>query len=329
MAGLPWATEEEANAQALDWEQFHERWPGRTWEGWRYKKRMIRQGKVMVQSVMPDVDRPDPVKLLKASIAMQKELDKLYSNCNDAAVFIDTNRPVAIVFLSDAHIGEGGTDIQRLADDVETIAGHEQLYVYLGGDMAHNFILSVMAHFGTMDDQIMPPQAQWTLLRHFVKQLQPSIVAMGVGNHDWWTRRQVGIDKVQEIADEYRLVYTGHGGLLRLQIGQMIYPIYRRHKYRYNSSFNLTHTVKRMLEQGPVDFDIGVVEHGHVPAIEIFQRKGTRRIAIRTGTYLTASAFAAEVGLTWDYGTPVVVLHPDQHRMTPFGTIEEAMAYLG
>ena len=276
------------------------------------------------------LEQADPEALLRAAVAMQKELDKLCQVCEDLPVRIETDEPIGVVFLADAHIGEAGTDIERLHEDVNTIAEHPQLYCYLGGDMAHNFILNVMTHFGTMDDSMLPVQAQWALVRWFVERLKDSLIAVGVGNHDWWTMRNVGIDKVQEIAQEFRAVYTGHGGLVRLTVGEQLYRIYRRHKYgRYNSSFNLTHVVKRMWEQGPEDFDVGVIEHGHQPAIETFIKRQRQKIAIRTGTYLTDSAFAAEVGANWQYGTPVVVFQPDQWRMTPFFSLEEAMAYLG
>jgi len=328
MAGRPWVANEVADALALEWEEFTLRWPARSYDGWRYKKRMVATGKVKPRTYAPQLEESDPRALLAATIAMQRELGKLDRACNDLTVSIDTTEPIGVVFISDAHLGEMGTDMERLDQDVTTIAEHPRLYAYLGGDMAHNFILSVMAHFGTMDDSILSPLAQQELLQWFVERLEDSLIAIGTGNHDWWTKRQAGLDQTQDMAKRYNIVYTGHGGLVRLTVGQQKYRIYRRHKGRYNSSFNLTHMVKRMLEQ-EADFDVGVVEHGHVPAIEQFIRKGQRHIAVRTGSYLTKSAFAAEIGMTWEYGTPVVVFHPDQHQMTPFWSIEEAMAYLG
>lgn len=328
MAGVPWAPDEEADARELGWDDFHERWPARSYDGWRYKKRMIVTGKVRVRRESPTLEDADPEALLKSSLALQVELNKLGRACKDVRIAIDSAAPIGMVILSDAHIGEMGCDVERLDADVRQIEEHPRLYVRLGGDMAHNFILSVMGHFGTMDDSILPIMAQQCLLEWFVSRLEDSLISMGTGNHDWWTKRQVGLDQIQQIAQRYNIVYTGHGGMVRLTVGQQTYEIYGRHKYKYNSSFNLTHAVKRMLEH-EADFDVGILEHGHVPDIEQFIRKGRHHVAIRTGTYLTDSAFAHEVGARWEHGTPVIVFHPDEHKMTPFWSIAEAVAYLG
>ena len=328
MPGAFWTDAEVAAARELEWSEFHKQYPERPWEGYRYKRRMIRDGKVAPQ-IETVADEADPEALFEATVALQQQLKLISSALDDVTCTLDVSHPVGIAFLSDAHIGEIGSDLLQLKQDIEEIADHEALYVYLGGDMAHNFILSAMSHFGTMDDSAVPPRAQQVLLDWLVGKLHGSTIAMSTGNHDWWSRRQTDIDSMQALAKRHNIVYTGHGGMVRLKVGSQTYRIYRRHKYRYNSSFNLCHVVKQMWRMGGVDFDVGVVEHGHQPAIETFTEHGQPRLAIRTGTYLTESGFAAEVGAQWTHGVPVVVFHADEFRMVPFSGLAEACTYLG
>lgn len=330
MSGIPWSDTEVADAQALSWEDFHEKWPERPWDGWRYKARMIRTGKVaVVAAPSQSFEEADPEKLFRITVEMQRELEKIDRPADVVDCQISTDAPIGVAFVSDGHIGEIGTDLELMDADFHAIAQNPGLYAYIGGDMAHNFILSTMSHFGTMDNSAIPPRAQRILYERFLSIIGGSVVAIGTGNHDFWTQHQTDIDTVAAIAKKYNLVYTGHGGLVNLKVGSQTYRIYRRHKARFNSSFNLCHTVKSMWRFGPTDFDVGVVEHGHIPALETFTGFGKEKIAIRTGTYLTHSAFADEVGAEWRYGTPVVVFHPDEFRMIPFSSIKDAALYLG
>jgi len=328
MSGIPWSDAEVSAAQELEWDEFHGQYPERPWEGYRYKRRMIREGKVAPQ-IETVADEADPEALFEVTVALQEQLKRTSTALDDIACTLDVSHPVGIAFLSDAHIGEIGSDLLRLRQDIEEIAEHEALYAYLGGDMVHNFILSAMSHFGTMDDSAVSPRAQQILLDWLIGKLKGSTVAMSTGNHEWWSRRQTDIDATQALAKRHNIVYTGHGGLVRLKVGSQTYRIYRRHKYRFNSSFNLGHVVKQMWRMGGIDFDVGVVEHGHQPSIESFTGHGQYKLAIRTGTYLTDSGFAAEVGAQWIHGVPVVVFHADEFRMVPFRGLAEACTYLG
>ncbi len=74
------------------------------------------------------------------------------------------------------------------------------------------------------EDTIQAP-AQWYLFEYFLRKLEGSILAVGSGNHDAWTRKVAGIDKVADLATKLRGVSTGQGGRITLRVGDNAYPI--------------------------------------------------------------------------------------------------------
>jgi len=275
---------------------------------------------------LPQHEAPDADKLLAAYIALHDEMRKFRKTWSDVTARIDSQVPIGIVFTSDWHVGPVGTDLRALEADIDLIVATPNLYAYVGGDAAHNFILSVMAHFGDMETD-MRVDDQFILVQRWLERLRPKLIAVGDGNHSW-TTKVADDNRIAKICADLRLVYTGFGGMLRLILPGQSYKIYRVHRGRYNSSFNLTHAVKRLYEFAPEPFDVGVIEHGHQPTIEPFERHGLTRLAVRTGSYQIDSDFAREQGLTWTKGTPVVVFDPQVRRMTGFMDLEVAARFL-
>ena len=121
----------------------------------------------------------------------------------------------------------------------------------------------------------------------------------------------------------------GFGGSVTLTVGSQPYEIMLRHKYRFNSSTNLTATVKRMREQLG-DFDIGCISHHHQAAIEqAIMGDGIDRIFIRPGSFKGADRWARSIGYS-DLGAfiPTVVLYPDRRLMIPFLHLEQAILFM-
>ena len=268
----------------------------------------------------------DAEELFKRYVALQEVTRKARSNWSDITVTIDTDLPIGVALTSDWHIGPVGTALTALDADIDYMLTVPRLYAYVGGDGAHNMILSTMAHFGSYDGD-MRIDDQHILYQRFLEKLKPILLAVGDGNHSW-TTQVADANRVAEICKQLRVVYTGMGGIVRLVVGKVTYVIYRVHKSRYNSSFNLSHAVKRLWEFAPTDFDVGVIEHSHQPTIEPFTRHGVTKIAVRTGTYLTDHAIKGENMTHWKQGTPVVVFDPHERRMTPFMDLQSADTFL-
>src|SRR5512146_1839854 len=95
--------------------------------------------------------------------------------------------------------------------------------------------------------------------------------------------------------------------------------------YRFNSQFNLTHTVKRMWEMGEDKFDIGVVCHHHELSIEPFYKHGQQIWAARPGSYQVDSAYNRRMGFNkCKPSCPTFILFPDAHEILGFPDIRQA-----
>lgn len=252
---------------------------------------------------------------------------QIYPSLNVYAT-IKTELPIALAISADWHLGSLGVDYVTFDKDIDTIVNTENLFVYVGGDGSENFmrVPGAPQQAGANQDALV---VQRSLFIRTVEKLGHKLVALGSGNHGDWERVITGRDYLAELAKKLRIVYTQAGGMLHLTVGNTTYRIFRVHKARFSSTFNLTHCVKRLWEFAPEDFDIGIAEHKHEADIEPFHRHGLERWAVRTGTYLVFDDFARRCGFFGSRAiSPTIVLYPNERRIVGFLNIYEAITYL-
>lgn len=327
-SGEPWTDAEKQAALSLPWELFHSQHPQRSREAWRHTRRQP-------QKPIPRSKPPEQLsdeELFDSVVGFGRTLDAAFPRPLEHTVSLATTEPIAVAFLADWHIGSQGTDLAQIRADCELIAHHPRVYAALGGDPVDNFVLDKMG--SAARTQLIQVDVQWRLFRYCVKLIQDSLLWVSAGNHDAWTHKVAGIDGVLSALYDIPTVYTGEGGFITLKIGRQEYRVYRKHKpTRFSSGYNQTHFLKQMLRMGTIyEFDIGVSEHLHEPAIEVFEyRPGTKidRIAICCGTYKLKDAFAESLGYYGGgYGIPTVILYPDQRKMLPFYSLSDAITVL-
>ena len=256
-----------------------------------------------------------------------KALRKLAVNSSELKVNIDSKVPILVVFSADWHLGDIGTDYESFDKDMNTIRDTKNLYVYLGGDFFDNFIKFESMADGALNQE--PILLQRHLTHEALKMIRSKILAIGTSCHMYWTKKQVGFDDIKEWAKGLKVLYTGHGGLLNLKVGQQVYTIFRRHKYRFNSQYSPLHSAKQLLRMGVTDAEVLVLEHWHVPGKEEFYWADKKRVALRPGTYKEYDEFALEHGF---YGArkacPAVILFPDEHKILAFLDMYDAIECL-
>ena len=122
--------------------------------------------------------------------------------------------------LSD-HIGVGtkypGVDYDLFDEDMSLIEKTEGLYVYIGGDAIENAINTDFGQSSQIDVKL-----QYLLLARTLEKLYNKIVAVGTGNHPFWTEKMAGIDVIGNIVKNKKLLYTKNGGLLRFTVGDVL-----------------------------------------------------------------------------------------------------------
>jgi len=239
---------------------------------------------------------------------------------------IDTQLPIAITFTADWHLGMFGCDYDSFQADMELIETELGLQAYIGGDAYQNIIEA--GKVGSSHNQV-PISVQKGLYVLTLKKLKEKILCIGTGNHNYWTALAEGEDWDKELANRLKLVYTKHGGIVNLKVGNMLYPILRLHKGRFGSSFNLTHSPKQNQRLNFPITRVVVVEHQHIAAIEQYRYNESECVAIRTGTYGVYDDFAQQHGFFGAHvANPTVILYPNEDRLVAFKDLREAVVYL-
>lgn len=233
---------------------------------------------------------------------------------------------VAIAFASDQHIAPGTPiDMARMREDAELIRRTPGLYAVLGGDGVDNHIKHRAAVLAARSQ----PGDQYRLFNHYLSILAPKAIAVLSGNHDAWSNQIAGIDMVEELCERQRLHYAPDEAYLLCRVGGVDYTIGVRHQYRYNSSLNLGHTVKRWYDMGQVRFDVGVICHHHEPHLESFIRHGVQCWAARPGSYQITSAHSRQYGFNPTWPTcPTFIFDGRERRISGFIDLREAVATL-
>ena len=280
-----------------------------------------------------DVDEEPIEDLLARSIARTSRAVKKVHALRHAEARIVTRRPIALAFASDQHFSTSEpVDVERAFEDAELIQQTPGMYAILGGDGADNHI----KHRSAMVNKRSAPSEEWRLYDHYLRVLGHKILAMVSGNHDDWTKDFAGIDMAGMLATRHKLHYAPDEVCLSVQLTgkpdaepSQSYVVKLRHQYRFNSTLNVGHTVKRMYDMGGDPFDVGVVCHHHEAHVETFERHGATRWALRPGSYQVQTSYGRRYGFNPAHPTcPVAILWPDERRILCLPDLREGVDYL-
>lgn len=271
--------------------------------------------------------------LERAKRATNRDLRKAQARRFAVARIVTHGRPIAITFASDQHLTmHGPVNVERAFSDAEAIQQTPALYAILGGDGVDNHI----KHRAAMVSKGSRPTDEYRLYDGYLRTLGNKVLGMISGNHDDWTKDQAGVDMVGLLASRHRIHYAPDVMVMQVELldtptsePSQVYTLKVRHQYRFNSSLNVGHVVKRMYDMDGDQFDIGVVCHNHEAHIESFNRHGAARWALRPGSYQLESSWSRRVGFPDALPTcPGVVLWPDEHRMDAARDLRELVERL-
>jgi hypothetical protein len=248
----------------------------------------------------------------------------------EVKVRIKTSRWIGIAFVGDLHIGNMATDYKTMLKHRDLIAKTDDLYVILNGDYCDNYIPS--SHVSGMFEALFPPAVQKNLAKDYIESIKRKVLALVSGCHDLWGMKAADFDLTEYLAKHGDAAYLGNGGTVYLTVGKQTYKIMMRHKFRFNSADNPTATVKKMFEKNG-GFDVGVVSHNHVAAMEETVKEGMdgyhKRLFIRAGTYKTHDRYGKQLGFSeGDISVPIVLFNPETRDIRGFQEIEEGIQYL-
>ena len=239
----------------------------------------------------------------------------------------DTEDPIIVAFLADLHIGAFSGKYRELHDRVELLSKTPNCYVVSCGDTVDNYLPTF--HTQGQFSEICPPEVQKVMVEYIFERLNDRVLALVQGCHDEASHYADDFDWTKYLCSKLGCANLGFGGTVTLKLGKESYVVHARHKYRFNSAFNLTHTVKRLREQVG-DFDIGCVAHNHQASVEeVPMPDGKTRVFVRPGSFKAPDRYARSLGYV-DTGAqvPSVILFPSERKMLPFLSLDDAVLVL-
>jgi predicted phosphodiesterase len=237
----------------------------------------------------------------------------------------DSDKPLAIAFWGDWHLGSHGIDYEQFDKDRKLIKETNGLYFIGMGDYKDNN--SAYVHKSTNENSI-PQGVQDKLVLNFMEEVGSKNIVTIRGCHDDWDKKIADKDFISEICERINSVNLWHGGTITILLGQEQYKIFARHKYKYESSLNTTNAQRNMLNDiGPVD--VVALAHKHYPDLQMLDRMGSKVVYLRSGSYKKYDEFGQKLaGYEGKKSIPIVVIFPKEHKIVPFSELEDGITYL-
>jgi predicted phosphodiesterase len=247
------------------------------------------------------------------------------SKRTDVSAVLLPNRPFALVFLSDLHIGSAGVDYKQAKIDAETVRDTPNMYCVFHGDGIDNWIIPKMQ--GLQRGQMLPFDKEIALFKAWLSTINDKLIAVVAGNHDNWTTKMSGIDWLKGITPP-KALYDSQEILFDINYGLHKIRLCVRHKWRGSSIHNPTHGLERASKD--IDADIYVGGHTHIGTLfRGFVVRQKYRIAVLTGTYKMIDSYAKElnVPLNIHHGSGAVVFDTDGSSIW-MQNVQEAAKYV-
>lgn len=253
-----------------------------------------------ISGVGPDDNEIDPSLLWQAAFNAQSRVAE-HLRKKRLAQKIVLPTPCALAFLSDLHFGSPFCDYQAAQKDAQIIQSTPNMFAEFHGDGVDNWIVGKLTT--EQRGQAVNFDAEWHLFFDWLKMLSGKLVAVVPGNHENWSIKLAGIDRVREALRGTKILYDPNQIVFDLVVGHRSYRVKLRHKWKYNSIFNATHSIEVGWERGGNEFDIGVGGHTHIATLcRPFIRNGEMKYAVLTGTYKMHDSYGESLGYAPSHG---------------------------
>jgi predicted phosphodiesterase len=177
---------------------------------------------------------------------------------------------IAVVFVSDLHIGGGFTDHKAMRKMLEFLIETPRLYLAFVGDTIEGF-LPGMKPAETVEQQPLGIRAQLAALESLVTELteHSKLLYFTWGDHDAkWFEQAIGVNVVKLLLHS-KVPYFNHRGLVKLKVGPNEYFILTNHGERGHSQWSDTHKLRRAYDKF-FPADVIVAGHTHHPEYRTF-----------------------------------------------------------
>lgn len=263
--------------------------------------------------------------MIRRSELRQKVEQREYNT----TIEIETDKPIAIGWFADTHVGGHDVDYERLAWEANEIKNNPYMKVFLGGDIADSFCWNP-AQFGDVANL----NEQNLYLHKLIEYIgYDKVLGAVVGNHEVWARR-TGLDMYQDLRRTIP-VYEGIG-TVDLVINGVVYTGAIMHKAKGNSYFNPNHGQKRFsMENEGYDFVCSAHTHTGSEQSQVkATSKGSRKIVFLSGkTFKRGDDFLSGEGIRRldgeGVGTNWILFNHKRKMMIPLSSTAEVLEVMG
>jgi len=242
---------------------------------------------------------------------------------------IETDKPIALCFTSDWHLGSLATNYEAWLAHINYILETPNLYMASVGDLIEDsksfFSLAAVL------SQAISPKMQGKVLGKILQELSENkkIVAGWWGNHDQdRDNKLMGQSLVEDQFGRTGIPYFNGIGELHLTVGEVEYSIVGTHKSRFNSMLNIHHGTQALHKMQYPNSDIVVSAHTHSPGVAQEVRYGREVLFVKTGSHKRDDTFTKQYFPLGEIGIPTVVLDPHRKEMIPFWNPVFAVRYI-
>ncbi len=211
--------------------------------------------------------------------------------------------------LSDLHLGSEYTDYTFVEKALKFSKDNHVQQAHFG-DIGDFFSPKIIPE--AMMDTVANPDEQMKAIRDFYEEYKNNILFSVSGNHDDWVRKASGVEPYRWLTQDLNIPLLNSGGHVNLDVNGINYKILGYHAIgKFNSSFNLTHAGKRMLELQE-DADVVISGHRHQFAMEKSQLRDKKVLVVQLGTTKTEDMFGKRsygLGPKPQIGFPVLMFN--------------------
>jgi len=241
---------------------------------------------------------------------------------NDATV--ESEKPVAIVFTGDWHVGNDATDHTSLRSDINLLAKLD-VKIVLMGDLIDNYIPE--APRGGQHDAVLRPKDQKRLVMELVRVLDGKVIGVVGGCHEEWSYKQDDFDFADYLAEDLDRLNLNFGGVIQFIVGGTTYYVGVAHKYPGGYANELGPPKRFFSNLGPVD--VVALAHVHKPFQGQFIQQGRLVHAVTCGSYKKEDRHVMRMNLTAALpAMPCVILHPGTRHVSSYLDFKDALPEL-
>lgn len=243
---------------------------------------------------------------------------------SEISLEINEDLPIALAFPGDLHIGVEGVAYEEMEADFKALGAAEGLYAIGMGDYAHNPKLKLGGRSTNLYKMVMPDcEGQYRGVE-FILGYIPEWLGLITGCHDDWDFQVSGDRRIENLCEKLDTANLWHGAVIHIALGETKYltdyDILARHRYKFESSMNVSNVHRQAFNQ-LYPADVIAIAHKHFPMQEKRPRWMGRKdvVNVRGGSYYRWDDFGQKIGgYEGIAGVPIVLLYPDEKRAVPF-----------